>query len=197
MSTEDIIGVVRAHRWASVPAQREALKADGCTRIVDLDKLGREDLVALVRERTTIKVLYAFLLARQGDAVHMLDDYKKFACRLAKLPRRCSAVVKDLSTGLLADTPGMRKAMVEVVRSQIVKHRRGLASAENGKQGGQEREFTETEWLKFEAVWLNTRKYPTWDHAQDAFEVINRDFTVWRAHLKWGPRKFGAKKTED
>ena len=196
MSTEDVIGVVRAHRWASVQAQREALKADRCTRILDLDKLGREDLVRMVRERTTIKVLYAFLLARQGDAVHMLDDYTRFAERLAKLPRRCSAVVKDLSTGLVADTAGTRKAMVEVVRGQITKHRRGLASAENGKQGGQEKEFSDTEWLKFEAIWLNVRKYPTWDHAQDAFDLINRDFTVWRAHLKWGPRKFGAKKQE-
>lgn len=196
MSTEDVIGVIREHRWASVRAQRDQLAADGCQRFVDLGNVGREELVALVRERTTIKALYAFLLARQGDAVHMLDDYTKFAERLAKLPRRCSAFVKDVGTGLVADTPGTRRAMVALVKSQIAKHRQGLASAENGKQGGQLVEFSPEEWLKFEAIWFNTRKHPTWDHAQDAFDRINKDFTVWRAHLKWGPRKFGVKATE-
>lgn len=196
MSTEDILGVLRGHRWATVELQRERLKADGCTRFVDLGKIGREDLVAMVRSRTAIKVLYAFLLARQGDAVHMLDDYGKFAERLAKLPRGCSAFVKDVDTGLVADTAGKRRAMLDVVKGQVAKHRRGLASAANGKQGGQEKEFPELEWLKFETIWRNVTKYPTWDHAQDAFDRINPEFTVWRAHAKWGPRKFGVKTTD-
>ena len=196
MSTEDILCVVREHRWASLASQREQLKADGGSRFVDLGKIGREDLVAMVRSRTVIKVVYAFLLARQGDAVHMVDDYTKFAERLAKLPRGCSAVVKDVGTGLVADTAGTRRAMAALVKSQVAKHRQGLASAENGKQGGQELTFSDVEWLKFEAIWFNARKYPTWDHAQDAFDRINDKFTVWRAHLKWGPRKFGVKKTE-
>lgn len=196
MSTEDSIGVGREHRWATLRAQQQQLEADGCKKFVDLGKIGREELVALVRERTVIKAVYAFLLARQGDAVHMVEDYVRFAERLAKLPRSCSAIVKDVGTGLVADTPGTRRAMAALVKSQVAKHRQGLASAENGKQGGQEKEFTETEWLKFEAIWLNVRKYPTWDHAQDAFDRINDEFTVWRAHLKWGPRKFGVKATE-
>jgi hypothetical protein len=93
----------------------------------------------------------------------------------------------------VGDTPGQRKAMLAVVKEQLARHGKGLRSAENGKRGGQVKEFTETEWLKFEAIWLNVRRYPTWDDAGAALAKVNKDMTVWFAHAKWGPRKFGVK----
>lgn len=197
MSKSDAIGVFRAHRWATIEVQKQRLEQDGCRVIVDLNKTPRETLIGWAREKTVIKAVYAFLIARDGEGVHMLNDYQRFAEKLAKLPRGCSAAIKDVDTGLLADTAGTRKAMLALVKTQIARHRQGIASAENGKQGGQEKTFTEAEWLKFEAIWWNIRKYPDWDDAQTAFDCINDDFTVWRAHAKWGPRKFGVKKQRD
>lgn len=199
MSDQDTIGVVRAHRWASIEEQRSRLKADGCRTIIDLASADREYLLRSARDGagTCVKVLYAFLLAdaRKQGAVRMLSDYRVFTEKLAKLPRRCHGYVKDVDSGFVADTPGKRKAMLAVVREQIARHRKGLKSAENGKRGGQTKDFTEIELAKGEAAWMNVQRYPTWDDVAPVLAKINKELTVWYAHAKWGPRKFGVNRT--
>jgi hypothetical protein len=197
MSKTDAIGVFRAHRWTTIEVQKQRLEQDGCRVIVDLNKTPRETLIGWAREKTVIKAVYAFLIARDGEGVHMLNDYQRFAEKLAKLPRGCSAAIKDVDTGLLADTAGTRRAMLALVKAQIARHRQGIASAENGKQGGQEKQFTELELAKGEAAWRNVRKFPTWDDVAPELEKINEELTVWYAHRLWGPRKFGVKKQRD
>jgi len=186
MADEDAIGVVRAHRWASVEAQRERLRADGCGPIIDLAKTPREHLLTWIRERSTVKLLYAFLLARPGDGVHMLDDYKRFAERLAKGVQGRSAAVKDLDSGLVAHNASSRRTMLLIVKRQIGRHRQSAKSMENGKRGGQEKVFSEAELLKAEAIWRNVKDYPTW---QDAESAMPEGFTRWRAHALWRARR--------
>lgn len=186
MSSEDAIGVVRAHRWATLAEQRERLKADGCRVVIELGDTPREAVLGMVREGTVLKAAFAFLLAERKGASAGLADYHRFAERLAKLPRGCVGWVKDLETGLVANTPGTRKAMLAVVKDQLARHGKGLRSAENGKRGGQLKTFTETEMAKAEAVWNNTKKYPTW---QDAAKALPKGFSVWRAHSLWQGRR--------
>lgn len=188
MVDEDCIGVVRHHRWLSAAEQRSRLEAERVRRIVDLGEHPREYLLRLVREQSTVVLAYAFLLAEpRRRASDMLRDYDQFASKLAKLPRGCSASVKDLDTGLKADTPGLRKAMLEVVRTQLAKHVRGQRSAANGKRRAIE--FTNAEWDKFEAIWLNVRKFPGWVECEKAFKQINPKMNRWRAHAKFGARQ--------
>lgn len=198
MSDSDLIGVVRAHRWASVEEQRSRLHADGVKRIVDLKDRPREYVVGLIRERSTLVLLYAFLLAepklRKTD---MMRDFTRFADRIAKLPRGCHGFIRDIHNDLTADTPGRRRALNDVVEKQLARHKKGLHSVDNAKQGAPRKEFTETEWAKFEAIWRNVEKYPTWDHADAAFKAINPDFTKWRANAEWPRRKFEPKRNTD
>ena len=192
MVGEDAIGVVRKHRWATIEAQRERLKADGCRVVIDLDKMRRDWLYTAIRERTVVKAAYAFLLAeRKGRSG--LADFQAFMSKIAKLPRGCVGVIKDLDTGLLADSPGTRKAMVAVVREQLMRHGRGLASADNAKRGRKMLMLTELLKAKGEAIWRNVRRYPGWEDAEGALRAnVHKRLTRWRAHREWGPR-VGAK----
>lgn len=188
MSDQDYIGAVRHHKWMPTSEQRSRLEAAGARRIVDLDQHPREYLLRLVREKSTVVLVYAFLLAEpRRRASDMLKDYEAFTLKLAKLPRGCSAAVKDLDTGLVADTPGLRKAMLEVVRTQIGKHVRRQAVAKANKSRAIE--FTKDEWDKFEAIWLNTRRYPDWDAADAALKQVNPKMNRWRAHRKFRARQ--------
>jgi hypothetical protein len=186
MTDEDAIGVVRAHRWATLAEQRQRLKADGCRVVIDLGETPRDALLPMIREGTVVKAAYAFLLAERKGATAGLADYHRLAERLAKLPRGCVGWVKDLETGLVAHTPGTRKAMLAVVKDQLARHGKGLRSAENGKRGGQLRTFTETQMAKAEAVWNNVKRYPTWE---DAAKALPEGFSVWRAHKLWQGRR--------
>jgi hypothetical protein len=186
MQTEDAIGVVRAHRWATLQEQRERLKADGCRVVIDLGETSRDAVLVMVREGTVLKAAFAFLLAERKGATAGLADYHRFAERLAKLPRGCWGYVKDLETGLVASTPGTRKAMLAVVKDQLARHGKGLRSAANGKRGGQLRTFATIEMERAEAVWGNTKKYPTWE---DAAKALPKGFSVWRAHKLWKGRR--------
>lgn len=198
MSDSDLIGVVRQHRWTSVDEQRERLHAEGVKRIVDLKEHGREYVVGLIRERSTIVALYAFLLAEpKYRASDMLRDFTRFMERIAKLPRGCHGVIRDVHNDLTADTPGRSRALLHVVSAQLARHKRGLHSVENAKQGAPRKEFTEMEWAKFEAIWRNVEKYPRWDDADAALKAINPDFNKWRANEKWPRRKFGPKRNTD
>jgi hypothetical protein len=141
----------------------------------------------MIRQGTVIKVAYAFLLSDFGKgAGRALADYEKFAGLIAKLPRQCSGFVKDLETGLVANTPGTRKAMVAVVKEQLARHGKGRKSAENGKRGGQLKTFAAIEMERAEAVWGNTKKHPTWE---DAAKALPKGFSVWRAHKLWKGRR--------
>lgn len=196
MSTEDTIGVVVVHRWASREEQRERLKADGCRVIVDLKDVGREYLLGSIRDGagTCVKVLFAFLLAKPGGAMRMLADYRTFAEKIAKLPRGAHGWIKDVDSGFAADTPGKRKAMLAVVKEQIARHRKGRSSRENGKRGRAPLVLTELQEAKGQAIWLNLNKYRTREAAERALqEQVHKDLTHWSANRRWGPRQFGAK----
>ncbi len=189
MSETDAIGVVRKHRWLPIEAQRERLQEDGCRVIVDLENTPREWLCTAIRERTVIKAAFAFLLTPRRGVRAGLADYQKFADRIAKLPRKCSGAIKDLDTGLIADSPGTRRAMLSVVREQLMRSSRGLAISEGMRRGPKAFVLTEMERAKGEAIWRNTRKYPTWDEVEPALKALHGRLTRWRAHREWGPRK--------
>ena len=191
MRQEDAIGVVRKHRWAPLDVQRQRLQDDGCRVIVDLDKTERDWLFTAIRERTTIKALHAcFLTARRGVRAG-LTDYAAFADKIAKLPRGCVGVIKDLDTGLIADSPGTRKAMLSVVREQLMRSHRGLAASESARRGPKAVVLTELQKARAEAIWRNVSRYPTWDDAERALqEQVHESFTRWRANRMWpGDRK--------
>lgn len=188
MSDQDHIGVTRHNRWMPTSEQRSRLEAAQVRRIVDLDQHPREYLLRLVREKSTVVLVYAFLLAEpRRRASDMLRDYDAFTAKLAKLPRGCSAAVQDLDTGLTADTPGLRKAMLEVVRTQLAKHVRGQAMAKTNKSRAVV--FTKAERDMFEAIWVNTKRYREWPHCDAAFKKINPKMNMWRGFRMFGPRK--------
>lgn len=189
MVTEDAIGVVRKHRWLPIEAQRELLQGDGCRVIVDLDSTPRDWFYTAIRERTIIKAAFACLLTPRQSVRAGLVDYKRFAERIAKLPRKCVGVVKDLDTGLVADSPGARKAMLSVVREQLMRSGRGLAISEGMRRGPKAFTMTDLVRAKGEAIWRNVRKYPTWDDVEPALKELDKRLTRWRAHREWGPRK--------
>jgi hypothetical protein len=197
MHAVDTIGVVSKHRWASVEEQRKRLEDDGCRVIIDLAKVDREFLLTAVRDRTVVKVLYAFLLAKGRDSARaLMADYKAFSERLAKLPRGCSGYIKDVDTGLVADTTGTRRAMLALVKHQIARHRQGAKSAEIGKRGREALVLNDLQKARGEAIWRNVRKFPTWDDVEPELEKqVDKRMTRWRAHREWGPR-IGAKRTE-
>lgn len=197
MSNQDAIGVVRKHRWASLDVQRQQLQADGCRVIVDLDNTPRDWMYTAIREGTVIKVPFAFLLCQRKGAVAGLADYRAFACKIANLPRGCFGAVKDMETGLVASTPGTRKAMLDVVRRQLAQHGKGLRSPENGKRGRVALKLTELQDAKGQAIWFNLKRYRKREDAEAALrEKVHKDLTHWAANRFWGPRQFGAKATE-
>jgi len=198
MSAEDAIGVTCAHRWATLEEQRKRLKEDGCRVIINLGEHPREYLLTTIRDGrgTTVKLAYAFLLAdlRKG-ARDALADYRRFTERIAGLPRKCHARVKDLETGLVADTPGKRKAMLAVVKEQLARHGKGRRSAENGKRGRVALVLTELQETKGEAIWRNLDRYPHWKDAEKALQQqVHKGLTQWSANRRWKKRRVGAKR---
>lgn len=197
MRQEDAIGAVRKHRWASLDVQRTLLKEDGCRVIVDLDKTPREWFYTTIRERTLIKVAYACLLTTKRGVRAGLKDYAAFASKIARLPRGCVGSVKDLDTGLVADSPGTRKAMLSVVREQLMRSNRGLAASESARRGPKALTLDKLQEARAEAIWRNVRKYPRWEDVEPALQAhVHEDFTRWRAHRMFGPRQVGEKLTE-
>lgn len=190
-STEDAIGLTRKHRWAPIPVQTERLEAAGCRTIVSLDKLDRDQLKRMVRERTVFKVLHASFLIHpwKRGALRRLQDYEKFAEELANLPRGCSASVLDVDTGFHAETAPQRRAMLALVREQITKDLRGKASPTNGKRGGQPKQFSAEQMERARLIWENTKRFPTWEDCEAAFKVQVPGFTRWRANRLFGKRE--------
>lgn len=189
-STEDAIGLTRVHRWAPIPVQTERLEAAGVRVIVSLDKLNRDQLKRMVRERTVFKVLHASFLIEpwKRGAVRRLQDYQKFTEELANLKRGCSASILDVDTGFHAETAAQRRVMLALVREQIAKDLRGKASASNGRRGAQSKVFTTEQHEIAKLIWENVRRYPSWEDCKAAFKERVDGFTVYRAHRLWGPR---------
>lgn len=187
----DVIGVVRKHRWASIDAQTLRLQEDGCGPIIDLDATPRDWLLTAIRERTVIKAAFAFLLTRRRGVRTGIADYEAFTAKLARVKRKdgtaCIGVIKDLDTGLIADTPGARKAMLSVVRDQLMRSVRGYGIEEGVRRGPKPLTLTALQMAKGEAIWRNQRL--TWDEAQAALRRdVHRDMTKWAAHRLWGAR---------
>lgn len=190
MGVTDMIGVVRKHRWATTAEQRQLLQDAGCSKIVDLDDIPREWFYTAIRERTILVAPWAFLLTPRKHVRTGLADFERFMRHIAKLPRGCVGIIKDLDTGLMADTPGAQKAMLAVVRDQLSRHARGLASGENAVRGRKALVLTDMQRAKGEAVWRNIRKFPTWKAVEPELKKqISRRMTRWRAHREWGPRR--------
>jgi len=190
-STEDAIGLTRVHRWAPIPVQTERLEAAGVRRIVSLDKITREQLVRMIRDRTVLKVLHASFLIdpHKRGAIRRLNDYQKFAEELANLPRKCRGIVLDVDSGFLADTAPQRRAMVALVREQIAKDLRGKASASNGKRGGQPLKLSGEQKERGRGIWMDVVRFPTWDDAElELKKQVHKDFTKWRANREYGLR---------
>jgi hypothetical protein len=197
MSQLDVIGVVRKHRWASLDVQRMRLEEDGCGPIIDLDATPRDWLLTAIRERTIIKAPFAFLLTKRKGVRAGLADFEAFTGKLAKVRRKdgttCIGVVKDLDTGLLADTPGARKAMLAVVREQLMRSVRGYGIAEGVRRGPKPLTLTALQEAKAEAIWRNVRKYPRWEDVEPALQQVHEDLTRWAAYRKWKARTIGKK----
>jgi hypothetical protein len=195
MGKIDMIGVVREHRWATADEQRQSLQDAGCSKIVDLDETPRDWFYTAIRERTIILAPWAFLLTPRKRVLTGLADFDAFMKHIAKLPRGCVGIIKDLDTGLMADNPGSQKAMLAVVRDQLSRHARGLASGENAVRGRKALVLTDMQRAKGEAIWRNVRKFPTWDAVEPELKKqISKRMTRWRAHREWGPR-IGAKQS--
>lgn len=190
-STEDAIGLTRKHRWATIDIQAERLEAHGCRVIVSLDKLDRDQIKRMVRERTVFKILHASFLIhpwKRGAKIR-LRDYEKFSEELAALKRNCSASILDVDTGFHAETPPQRRAMIALVREQITRDLRGNSSPSNGKRGGQPRNFSKEQMERAKLIWENTKRFPTWEDCEAAFKVQVPGFTRWRANRLFGKRE--------
>jgi hypothetical protein len=195
MNDVDAIGVVRKHRWASVDVQRQRLQEDGCRVIVDLEDTPREWLCTAIREHTVIKLAYAFLLTPRRGVRPGLEDYNRFASKIMRVPRACHGYVKDLDTGLIATTAGTHKAMLSVVREQLMRSSRGLAISEAAKRGPKALALDKLQEAKAEAIWRNVRKWPRWEDVETELrKSVHKKFTRWRAHRMFGARQVGEKR---
>jgi hypothetical protein len=193
MIREDTIGIVKAHRWATVWEQARRLEDDGCRIIVSLGggkpikQISRDELSTLTRPGTVIKLLWLFLLAdldkRPAHAVK--TDLTKWMHRLIE---GRGGIIKDVDTGLLTSNPQHRKAIVAVADDMIARHKQGKKSATNSeaRRGRPLVTFTDAQLKEAKAIWRNCKDYPTWEDAEEAFPD---KFTTARAHRLWGARK--------
>lgn len=174
----------------AVEIQEDRLKADGCRVVVSLDKVDRDQLKRMIRERTVVKVVYPFLLVdpRKRGVIRMVTDYSKFAEELANLPRKCHAYIKDVESGFVAETVPQRRVMLSVVREQCAAHHKGAKSVKNLPRGGQRKLFSDEQIETARLIWENVRRYPSWDSAQAGFDERVPGWTVWRANREFGKR---------
>lgn len=189
MGVDDLIGVVREHKRASVEVQRHALQADGFRKIIELGSrancYSRAQLEGILRDGTTIGAMWAFLLAEpKKQSAKALADWRVWTeriCRARKIR------IKDVDTGTIAETAGQRRAMYALVKLQLAR----TASALNGKRiRGRKRYYpTDDELRRAKLVWRDVIEYPRWEDARTALQAINKDFFPARAHKTWGPRE--------
>jgi hypothetical protein len=194
---DDAVGLVRHHRWAKVEVQQVRLKEDGCRAIIDLGTTKREEVLRLLRDGRTGKLLYAFLLVDPKRKRKLFEDFRAV---LAKIEAR-GGVVKDVFTGLDNADKARRAALLDVVRGQARRHLQGAKWAEEPmrhKPGRRPQEFTAEQLAAAKAIWRDRIEYPTWKATDGALEQIrskkDRPFTRHRAHDLWGPRQPKPKK---
>lgn len=173
MSEKDHIGVVRAHRWASVAEQRRRLTEDGCRTIVELDgkrdAATREELEILTRPTTTIKIVHAFLLAdprkrrkKGGMKADFLKALKRLVC---KPPSGRGGTLKDVDTGLTTADQGHKQAIIALAYAMLARDGKGLKSKLNGAKstkGRTPKDFPADVKAKAEVFWFDKR-LKTWD----------------------------------
>ena len=194
---EDAVGLVRHHRWAKIEVQQDRLEEDGCRAIIDLDKTKREEVLQLLRDGRTGKLLYAFLLVDPKRKRKLFEDFRAV---LAKIETR-GGIIKDVFTGLDNTDKARRAALLDVVRGQARRHLQGAKWAEEPmrhKPGRRPQEFTAEQLAAAKAIWRDRIEYPTWKATDDALKQIkskkDKPFTRARAHRLWGHRQPKPKK---
>lgn len=151
---DEAIGLVRAHRWATVKTQTKALKEAGCTKIFDLGEQKRADMERIAGRRV-VRLVYAFLLANPDRTRGMWAD---FLGSLERIEAR-GGVVADMSTRL--DSSTQRAAFLDVVRGQVRRHNQGENPAERkGKPGRQRVVFTAGQIRQARTIWRDLENYP-------------------------------------
>jgi hypothetical protein len=188
---DEAVGLVRHHRWAKIEVQQDRLKEDGCRAIIDLSKTKREEVLRLLRDGRTGKLLYAFLLVDPKRKRKLFDDFRAV---LAKIEAR-GGVIKDVATGLDSADKSRRAAFFDVVRGQCRRHLQGDKWAEEPMRhtpGRKKVEFTPEQIAAAKAIWRDLVEYPTWKAAKDALEQIktakDEKFTTDRARRLWKHR---------
>jgi len=198
MSTQDTIGVVRAHRWVNPTEQARRLEADGCRIIVSLDggkakQVTFDELVRLARNGTVLKFVHAMFLAdiRKRGAKAIRESYR---AREKKLVDGVGAILKDLDSGLTTAQSGHRKAIVALTDDLIARHAQGAKSAaiSTARKGTPQADFTPAQTKDAKAIWRNVKDYPTWPDAAKALaEIVSpngQKFTTARAYKLFGKR---------
>ena len=182
---DEAIGLVRAHRWATVAAQTKRLKDAGCTRIFDLDQQSRRDVERVISRRPALLV-FAFLLADPGRTRSAWTD---FDGSLARIEAKGGSVV-DVDSGL--DSKAHPAAFRAVVRDQIARNNQGENShARKGKPGRQLVVFTAGQYKQARAIWKDVTNYPNYNDAKAALANIKSGkvaFSVSRAFRRWKGR---------
>lgn len=188
----DKIGVTRQHRWLSADRQAELLRPRNA-RIVslgggDVTRVAREDVEKLVRARTVVELVHAFLLAdpaRKRTTGGMKADFRS---ALARIEKR-GGVLVDVDAGICSKKH--RRALLALVDSDLARSNRGAKSATNGAQSQGRPAYNPTmaELKDAKAIWRDDIEYPEWDDCDAALrEKVNPKFTAWRAYDLWGPR---------
>lgn len=200
MSTEDVIGVVREHRW--IPATSQERRLRNCRAVLSLGggkysaPATRQELVRLVRPGTRVRLVHAFLLAepsarnRKGG---MMADLEAIWERLTE---GCGGTIEDLELGTDTSTPTRRMGLLAAAKAQLGKSLQGAKSAANGKRtkGRQLVEFTKEQEAEAKRIWRDTVEYPhEFEDAAPALAKIVNDkgekFTTYRARNLWKARK--------
>lgn len=199
MSKEDIICVVRDHRWLSADQQAKAFRERGdCRAIVSLGggkriaQVTRADIERMVRRGTVVRVMHTFLLAEpKRTSTAMRDDLNEAIGGIAKR----GGFIEDVESGLTSAEKGHWFAMSARALELIGKHCQGARSATNGKRqrGRSLVEFSDAQLRDAKAIWRNVKDYPTWEDAGKALAEIRsaacEKFTTDRAFKLWKGRK--------
>jgi hypothetical protein len=183
---DEAIGLVRAHRWASVSAQTRRLKEAGCVKVFDLANYARADMERIAGRRT-VKLVYAFLLASPDKTRGMWSD---FLAALGRIDAR-KGVVVDVDSGLHSE--GNRAAFLDVVAGQVRRHNQGeKAHTRKGKPGRQLVVFTRGQLRQARAVWKDVANFATYEAAERELAKIKtakgEKFSVSRAFRLWKGR---------
>jgi hypothetical protein len=193
MSTsQDIIGVVRHHRWISAKEQKRRIEADGARIIVELDgKEGAarvvklEELAKLTRLGTELKMVHAFLLANPKAQRKRGGLKASFDAAFELLTKKREGVLRDMETGLTTETAQHRKAILAVTYAHIARSNQGLSSALNGARSqGRPKKWTDAQvrqiiWEEWHST-LNRTNGQASDKASERIGRYVSPNTMWK-----------------